>query len=78
MEKDHEQAWRTKLHDTIYESNTKAGKAFDVALLVFILASILVVMLDSISYYHKLMDIFFIFSNGSSRPCLLSNIFYAW
>jgi voltage-gated potassium channel len=53
MEKDHEQAWRTKLHDTIYESNTKAGKAFDIALLVFIFASILVVMLDSIGHYHK-------------------------
>jgi voltage-gated potassium channel len=52
MEKDHEQAWRTKLHDTIYESNTKAGKAFDVALLVFILASILVVMLDSTHLPH--------------------------
>jgi voltage-gated potassium channel len=61
MEKGHEQSWRIKLHETIYESNTKAGKAFDIALLVFILVSILVVMLDSIGTYHrKYGHIFFI------------------
>ncbi len=53
MQKDEQQSWRTRLHDTIYESNTTAGKAFDVALLVFILTSIMVVMLDSIASYHK-------------------------
>lgn len=41
------------LHETIYESNTIAGKTFDIALLIFILASIMVVMLDSIDSYHK-------------------------
>jgi voltage-gated potassium channel len=41
-------SWRTRLHETIYESNTKAGKAFDVTLLVLIFASILTVMLDSV------------------------------
>ena len=54
-------AWQKKLHDVIYESNTVAGKAFDVSLLVVILASILVVMLDSVQRYHqhygKLFDI---------------------
>jgi voltage-gated potassium channel len=45
--------WRNKLHDTIYESNTKAGKAFDVALLLVIVASIAVVMLDSMSAGHQ-------------------------
>ncbi|HZF63691.1 MAG TPA: ion transporter [Chitinophagaceae bacterium] len=42
------QHWRNWLHDVIYESNTTAGKAFDVALLVVILTSIIVVMLDSV------------------------------
>ena len=41
------------MHEVIYESNTLAGKSFDVALLVCIFASILIVMLDSVAYYHK-------------------------
>jgi voltage-gated potassium channel len=45
--------WRIKLHETIYESNTTAGKAFDVALLLLIILSIIVVMLDSIEGYHE-------------------------
>lgn len=39
--------WRTRLHNTIYESNTTAGKVFDIALLVMIIGSIIVVILDS-------------------------------
>lgn len=42
-----------KLHEIIYESNTKAGKVFDIALLIAILASIIVVMLDSVAGIHK-------------------------
>ena len=45
-------SWRTHLHDIIYETNTPAGKAFDVVLLIFILASIIVVMLDSVPSIH--------------------------
>lgn len=61
MQKGQAQSWRTKLHNTIYESNTTAGKIFDVALLVFILASILVVMLDSIAAYQsKYSHIFYV------------------
>ena len=44
--------WRTKLHDNIYESNTAAGKGFDVTLLILIVASIIVVMLDSLPSWH--------------------------
>jgi voltage-gated potassium channel len=39
--------WQERLHEIIYESNTRAGKAFDVGLLCIIIASIAVVMLDS-------------------------------
>lgn len=46
-------AWQARLHQTIYESTTAAGKAFDVALLLVIVASILVVMLDSIAGWHS-------------------------
>lgn len=41
--------WRHRLHTLIFESDTRAGKAFDVALLATILASIAVVMLDSVA-----------------------------
>ncbi|MBC8147708.1 MAG: ion transporter [Bacteroidetes bacterium] len=41
--------WKLKLHDIIFEADTPAGKAFDIALLIFILSSIVVVMLDSVN-----------------------------
>jgi voltage-gated potassium channel len=40
--------WRWRLHEIIFEADTRAGKAFDVALLVTILLSVLTVMLDSV------------------------------
>ncbi len=52
MEKANPVSWQTRLHNTIYESNTVVGKAFDVALLILITSSIVVVMLDSIKSYH--------------------------
>ena len=45
--------WRFKLHEVIYESNTRAGKAFDVGLLFAIFTSIIVVMLDSVQSIHE-------------------------
>ncbi len=41
--------WRKRLHEIIFESDTRAGKAFDVALICLILASVLLVMLDSVA-----------------------------
>lgn len=43
---------RQRLQEIIYESNTPAGKAFDVALLAAILASTIIVMLDSVAGWH--------------------------
>lgn len=40
--------WRERLHEIVFESDTAAGKTFDLALLVCILASVLVVMLESV------------------------------
>jgi voltage-gated potassium channel len=40
--------WRRRLYDIIFEADTPAGLHFDVALVVAILASILVVVLDSV------------------------------
>ena len=45
--------WQARLHEIIYESNTKAGKAFDVFLLILIITSILTVMLDSVEQWHS-------------------------
>lgn len=44
-----ERGWRRTLHIIIFEAETPAGKAFDVALLWAILLSIAVVMLESVA-----------------------------
>jgi len=49
--------WRTRSYEVIFEHDTKAGKAFDLVLLVAILVSVAVVMLDSVASiaapYHR-------------------------
>jgi voltage-gated potassium channel len=44
-----EKQWRDVLYEVIFKSDTPAGKAFDVALIICIVFSVLVVMLDSVS-----------------------------
>ncbi|WP_298425650.1 ion transporter [uncultured Kordia sp.] len=44
--------WKAKLHEIIYEADTPAGKFFDVVLLILILASILLVMLESVEDFR--------------------------
>ncbi len=53
MKKSKTTNWRSKLHVIIYESDTPAGKAFDVILLILIILSIVIVILDSISSYNR-------------------------
>lgn len=53
MQEKRNRNWRAALHEVIYESNTLAGKVFDLTLIVMIIASIVVVMLDSIESYHR-------------------------
>ena len=43
---------KERLHEIIFEAETQAGKAFDVALLIAIIASVLVVMLESVKSYQ--------------------------
>lgn len=45
-------AWQKRLYRIIFESDTPAGKTFDIVLLVLILASIGVVMADSVPALH--------------------------
>jgi voltage-gated potassium channel len=40
--------WRLRLYSVIFESETRAGRAFDLLLIAVILFSVLVVMLDSV------------------------------
>ncbi|MBL0913406.1 MAG: ion transporter [Bacteroidia bacterium] len=40
--------WKQKLHEVIFEADTPAGKLFDIILLVLILASMCIVMAESI------------------------------
>ena len=53
--------WRRQLFTVIFESDTRAGKAFDVTLLLVIVASVIVVMLDSVQgakgRYADLFDV---------------------
>ena len=52
---------RHRLHEIIYEADTRGGKIFDVILLIAILASIVLVMLESVdsfdAKYHTFLDI---------------------
>jgi voltage-gated potassium channel len=52
--------WKTKLHEIIYEADTPSGKLFDVVLLIIILASIVLVMLESVNEidakYHNFLN----------------------
>ncbi len=53
--------WQHRLHEIIYEADTPGGKLFDVILLIIILASIILVMLESVNpidaKYHDLLNI---------------------
>lgn len=52
---------RHRLHEIIYEADTRAGKIFDVILLIAILTSIVLVMLESVDSfdvkYHTFLDV---------------------
>lgn len=53
--------WKTKLHEIIYEADTKEGKLFDIILIITIIISIILVMLESVSSidqnYHNFLNI---------------------
>ena len=45
--------WKERLHEIIYEADTKEGKLFDVILLIAIIASVVLVMLESVDSFDK-------------------------
>ncbi len=53
-------ARQRKIHEVIFEADTKAGKLFDIILLVSIILSVLIVILDSVSELNqKYGELFF-------------------
>ena len=55
------QSFKTKLYEIIFESDTPAGKGFDLLLIISILLSVIIVFLDSVSLYsHKYGNIFYL------------------
>ena len=52
-QKAHTKNWKNRLHEIIYEADTSAGKSFDVIILIMILASVILVMLESVSYIDQ-------------------------
>ena len=46
-------SWQHKMHEVIYEADTKAGKIFDIGLLIIIILSISIVMLESVPSLHS-------------------------
>ena len=45
--------WRNTRHEIIFEADTKAGKTFDIVLIVSIFLSIIAVMLDSVEWFNS-------------------------
>lgn len=43
---------KEQIHEIIFESNTTAGRAFDIALLIFILLGVTVAIVDSVTSLH--------------------------
>lgn len=46
-------ALKEKIHEIIFEADTPVGRLFDIILLVSIIASVLIVILESVSYLHE-------------------------
>ena len=46
-------SWKTNLHEVIFEADTRAGKLFDIILLILILGSVATVMLESVNSIRR-------------------------
>ncbi|ACO79199.1 potassium channel [Azotobacter vinelandii CA] len=53
-----QKSWRERLYIVVFFSDTVAGRYFDIALLVAILTSLVVVMLDSLQGFARYGDLF--------------------
>lgn len=51
--------WRLRLYTIIFEADTRAGRVFDVALLLAIVSSVAVVFADSVTTLHERHEVLF-------------------
>ena len=58
---------KQRLYTIIFESDTRSGKAFDIGIMIAILASVSVVMLDTVSVLHHVLEGYFTDLNGYLR-----------
>lgn len=70
----HNDKWKHKIYVVIFESDTPAGKWFDVALIGFIVLSILVVIAESIQGWSAVSGLICGFRNMSLLSSLPWNI----
>ena len=86
---DDQPSWKLRLYLTIFESDTRSGKVFDVCLLTAIGLSVIVVMLDSVesmrSSYVALIDgiewfftILFTLEYVARLACVRRSLAYVW
>lgn len=68
---------RQRLHTVIFEADTRAGRAFDFALIVCILASVAVVIIESIASIDRRWHRELFAARWRSRSCSPSNTFSA-
>ena len=54
--------WRKKIHEIIYESDTREGRLFDIVLIWVIVISIVLVMLESVKSLDQKYHDFFYYS----------------
>lgn len=52
--------FRERLYEIIFEADTRIGKLFDIVLLIFILASVIAVMLETVPSFDKYVKIFYV------------------
>lgn len=57
---EHFAPWRVRLHEIIFEADDKQGRTFDIALIAAILASVVVVILDSVQTMPTWTDMLFV------------------
>lgn len=68
--------WRDRIHEIIFEADTKSGKFFDIALMIAIIVSVLAVMLESVKtidqeYNHVFIIAEWIFTVGFTIEYIL-------
>ena len=67
--------WQSKIYHIIFESDTPNAKTFDVILFILILASVAVVMLDSVASISEKYGTFFLYAEWMFTILFCPSIF---